>query len=43
MGKAGVDASKLKPKKVLVLWLGTCESSECPAPAQPRFHALRLP
>jgi hypothetical protein len=29
--------------KVLVLRLGSCESSECPAPAQPRFHALRLP
>lgn len=29
--------------KVLLLRLGSCESPECPAPAQPRFHALRLP
>jgi len=29
--------------KVLLLRLGSCESPECPAPSQPRFHALRLP
>jgi len=29
--------------KVLLLRLGSCESPECPASSQPRFHALRLP
>jgi hypothetical protein len=44
--KAGpfLETAYVDPEsKVLLLRLGFCESAKCPAPAQPRFHALRLP